>query len=118
MKSFYVQLRQRLAQHLVQVRRLQQLNRPGLLVEPNPCWPRDVPTMHLCGLRCCPVEVELRSASGELLSERRIMPLSDHHRLPLTLPRDAPPGMYRVVARPSGLVVLDTWVAVLDDKYL
>ena len=91
-----------LGQCLTQFRRPETAASPGLTMLPNPCQLTDSLTLHLRGLRCCPTRVQVRANNGDIVLERQVFPLSDHHRLPLTLPRDTPAGMYRCVASPPG----------------
>lgn len=88
--------------------------RPGVFMLPNPCLATDALTLHLHGLRSCPLRVEVRSRSGELVLERQLLPLSNHHRQPLTLPRDTPAGMYHCVALQPGGLPLKAWLALMD----
>lgn len=84
---------------------------PGVAMLPNPCLPTDVLTLHLRGLRCCVVQVQVRSQGGQLVLERQVTPLSDNHRLPMSLPRDTPTGMYHCVATQAGHPPVASWLA-------
>ncbi|QKG59064.1 hypothetical protein GKZ68_20495 (plasmid) [Hymenobacter sp. BRD128] len=87
---------------------------PGVVMLPNPCQSTEELTLHLHGLRSCPVQVEVRTRTGELVFARRVLPLTNHHRQPLPLPRDTPAGMYRCVALQPGGVKHHAWLALMD----
>jgi hypothetical protein len=86
----------------------------SVAMSPNPCVVTDVLTLHLRGLRCCPTHVQVRSHTGKVYWEREIFPLSDHHRVPILLPSNAPPGMYHCVAVQPGRTPMKAWLALMD----
>ncbi|RZK30488.1 MAG: hypothetical protein EOO63_06620 [Hymenobacter sp.] len=87
---------------------------PSVAMSPNPCLGTDILTLHLRGLRCCPIQVRVVSSTGEVVLEREVFPLSNHHRLPLLLPTNSPAGMYHCVAVQPGGKAMKTWLALMD----
>jgi hypothetical protein len=85
---------------------------PRVAMLPNPCLSTDVLHLHLRGLRSCLVQVQVQSSSRQVVLERQVTPLSNNHRLPMSLPRETPPGMYCCVATQAGCPPVQSWVAL------
>lgn len=113
MKRFYRFLYS-LAQRSKGGRLLRRHTSPSVAMFPNPCLTTGQLTLHLRGLRSCPTQVQVLSNTGSIVLEHDVLPLSNNHLHPLTLPTNTPAGMYHCVAmQPSG-TSLKSWLALTD----